>query len=330
MKKYIFIILGLIVCTFCAYFPLERSIEKNAQRITEEDSIKNREEAISQLDGIFKDVGSTDFGCVLYYNFLPSLDSVSDTERDNLYLFGDLNNNNSFSEAKALYRISKGAIQGLKKSQLYSIVDYIIRDNNINGVQKFTQPINGNKSYYDDIWGTGWAIGYAHRISDDSYMCYLIHPDKVGFFNSNNATNYEMNKAIELAFDSYTNKNSHLYRYLSNNNIQKFAALVSDRIGTPMYHFTEDSTFVDTYVTTDTIKLDNSAIVSIARSHVRKYDLHFSSDNTYFIKMSYINKHRANLITSLSVFGGVLVLILLILLYMYYNKLKNVNHTENH
>lgn len=326
MKKYIYIVIVLIGCTLIAYFPLEMSIEKNAQSKIEEDSVQYRLETIQQLDEIFKGKEIGGFGCVLYYNFIPNYISTTPQNLGGIYSSDEGEKLFQFHELKTLYMLSPSVdleninMQGLNDAIMLNNADIGERDN-------LFKPINGNqRKVKDGFWQSGWAIGYAVRIDDESYAYQIIHPNIVGSLNGT-MTSFEISEALESTLNYYlTNRRSQYYGYINDEYVSDFMRLALCRIGASLYHFENDSTIGQGYYAFDCIDVGNSRVY-ITCSNKKGYILKYCNEFDGQVKSFYIEEHCERLIMIISIVLGVLFFLLVILLIINVKERKRINQT---
>ena len=323
IKRIIFVILGFIACVPCAYFPLEQNIEKDAQRIIEEDSIKYREEAIHRLDSVFERTGKDNFGCILYYNMLPNYEYVPNSKRNEVFPNKEVNELQQLSDLNTIYHLSP------KIEEIFEEVEYRQMLNsiwlaNIDRGERALKPLDGYKKKQRlSFWQSGWVIGYAQRTSEDSYSCFLVYPYMVGYYGSENASSVEISDEIESALDFFTNnKKSFVYGYILDKNIHEFRTLATrDGLGAGLFSYIED-TSKKQYGMSDCIS-NGTRRVYIKSSLTRDYVLKYCNEWDEQTKNNYIIGHRNKLIQILGIIIGTLTLLLIILLCVYY-KMKRI------
>ena len=110
-----------------------------------------------------------------------------------------------------------------------------------------------------------------------------------------------------------------MYGYITDDNFQVFKTLASNELGARLYSFKEDNT--DRQIHSFNI-INESNRVYITSSHYRTYKLRYCNDYDESTKSMYISEHRNNLIVILLVFGVTLILILILILYTNYIRLK--------
>lgn len=80
MKK-ILLVLLLMVGVAIAYFPLKKQIPVDADAFLKEDSIKNRNLAMQQIDSVFKSGRSGKIVTPLYHDFNPHYELLSSSQK---------------------------------------------------------------------------------------------------------------------------------------------------------------------------------------------------------------------------------------------------------
>lgn len=328
MKKLIYCILGLIVCNFIAYFPLEKRIEYNAKKAVEDDSAKYREEAIHTIDSIFDKYEGTNFGCVLYYNMLPNFQFVPDSKRDEVFPNKELNELRNLSDLNSIYCISPDVVKELETTEIRTVQNSIWLAN-IDRGERGIKPLNGYKAKQPaGFWQSGWAIGYVHRKSEDSYSCFIVYPSMVGFFDDNPHSSIEISEYIEDALDYLVNdRKSFLRGYVSNKYIFDYLSLATrESIGARLNHFEEDNTEIRFGGISDCISYNNCRVY-IRSTKTKTYTLKYCNDYDEGSIRYYVNEHNERLIKVLSLIGGGLTIILIILLFVNYQRRKKVNRT---
>lgn len=332
MKKYIYIVLILIASTFAAYFPIEMSIRKDAQLKIEEDSVKYREEAIRELDKIFEGKGfdgkgAGGFGCVLYYNYIPNYALTSLTGLGRYYNDKEFVRLFRLNELKKVYKLSPNA--DMNNVNMQRINDAIMLGNaDIGERDNLFKPLNGNNMIKaaNGIWQSGWAIGYADRIDEDSYVCFIIHPDWVGS-TSGSMNNYEISKALESTLDFYlNNKRSNYYGYIDNKSVSDFMSLALARIGARLNHFENDSTLCMNYNAIDYINIGTSN-VHITCSNKKGYKLKYCNEYDKVTKDRYIEESRNKVTTAFFIAISILLIFLVVLLVFNARVHKRIKQT---
>ena len=103
------------------------------------------------------------------------------------------------SELGSLYRLSPNL--DLESIELRKIINSILFTN-IDRGEAYFKPLDGHKSKQpQSFWQIGWAVGYTMRESEDSYSCYILHPNLIGYYEKENVSNMEISNAIEEALD---------------------------------------------------------------------------------------------------------------------------------
>ena len=325
MKKFIYIVSVLIVCNFILYFPLENRIENDAIKRIEQDSAMYREEAIQTLDSIFENYEGSNFGCVLYYNMLPSYELVPSSKINEAFPNKELNKLNRLSELNSIYRISPDVVKGLEKTEIGTILNSVWLAN-IDRGERGIIPLNGYKTKQSvSFWQSGWAIGYVHRNSEDSYSCFLVYPSMVGFLDDKPHNSKELNECIENALDFLVNnRKSFINGYVSDDYIYDYMSLAKrERIGAKLNHFEEDSTQIQYGSINDCIA-NSKCRVYIGSTKAKTYVLRYCNDYDEANMNFYISEHRKVLIMILSISGLILTLILIVLLFINFKRRKKV------
>ena len=327
MKKYICIVLGLMVCAVLTFIPFECIIEKDASREIEEDSLRNREIAVHQLDSIFGGFGGG-FGCVLYYNILPNYKLVPNTERIKYFPNRELNKLDRLSELNTLYVLSSDVEEELNNLDCTSLLNSIWLAN-IDRGGKGIKPLDGRKTRQEEtVWQSGWLIGYAIRNSEDSYSYFFVYPRTVGYIGTEHVDDIEISNQIENVLDFFVhNKKSFVNGSILDENIHKFWELVNrNNLGARLYSFEEDSTKRFIGGINDCISNSNRRVF-IRSTKSRTYTLEYCNEYDEAYRQKYVSEHRSGLIQILSVIVGILVIILIVLLCAYHYERKKRNLT---
>lgn len=332
MKKYINIILILISLTIFAYFPIDMSIRKDAQLKIEEDSAKYHEEAIHALDKVFerrgaKEKGLEAFGCVLYYNFIPNYILTPPTGLG--WAYNNVESIKLFrlNELKKIYKLSPNV--DLNNINMQSVGDAImLRNADIGERDNLFKPINGNNRLKasNGFWQSGWAIGYADRKDEDSYVCYIIYPDWVGS-KSGIMSDYEISKALEGTLDFFINDSKSLfYGFIDEEAVNDFMLLAQSRIGARLSHFENDSTISSYSSLVDYIGIGTS-LVHVTHNDQKVFKLKYCNDYDAQTKSMYIEEHRENVVKAISIIISVLLVTLIVLLILNAKERRKINET---
>lgn len=325
--KYIYIILGIIVCVSLSYFPINLCIEKRAQLIIEEDSIKYREEAIHNLEKAFEGKGydykgTGGFGCLLYHNYNPNFVSTSLHELGNPYDDEKTIDLLQLDEVKKLYRISYSAV--FERTDMRMLINTISTHNyDIGERNNLYMPLNGlKKKATSGIRQSGWAIGFAQKIDEESYRIVIVHPLLIGSF-MNSMSEYEISDAVESALNYYlTNKKSQYYGFVNDKSVFDFMKLALRNVGSRLYHFEiVDSVSKKFHFPIDYVTC-NSNRIYITSSYERIYKLQYNNSLDSWCKQNYIMVHRNNLIKIISIIICILFCLLILLLTIIIKKHK--------
>lgn len=327
MKKYIYIVYSLIFITLVASIPMTMSIRKDAEQKIMEDSIKFRKNAIKELDRIFKEnsyngSATGGFGCVLYYNFVPNfkLTSLGNLKKP----FINLYNNDDFlryNELKSIYAISSNAfdkkytMQGLHDKMMFSNIDLGEHDN-------LSKPLNGNNRWIADEgpFQSGWAFGYANRIDEDSYECYIVHPSMVGSTHGSLSLN-DIGRVLYNSLDYYLNdKRSQFYGCINKKSTNGFMQLAL-RNDLDNDTTERNNLYPDDYVSNDLGR------VYISTSKWKKYKVKYNNEFDAEKKRAYIKEHNNNLLIVLSIIVAVLLSIVLVLNIFHAKELKRLKQS---
>lgn len=323
MKK-ILLVLLLMAGVAIAYYPLKKQIPVDADAFLKEDSIKNRDLAMHQLDSVFKSGRYGKIVTPLYHNFKPHFELLSSSQKSKVDKKNELNQLYSFKPEN--YIDWEYPLHALG-------VD--IRFENSQRGEKRCEPLKGGNYY--GIWQSGWALGCAKMVSGGRYICYIVIPYMVGYLSQSESFYYDfkptIREALNTAYDFYTqNEQSDFVNFINKDNLEVFLSLSSERpspINANNYILkrieNEKSDFVwDNHgVYEGTNYMYNRYIrVYICMAYCTTYKIEYDSESANLEKKWYIESHEEDLdqcfIISEIALG--VILILLIMTYIIQRK----------
>lgn len=315
MKK-ILLVLFLIVCVAVAYIPLNNQIPSDAEEFLKEDSIKNEDLAIHQIDSMFKGSRSGKIVSVLYHNFNPKYELLTSAQKSKI---------DKKNELYQLYRFKPEHLTNWASPLEVLCID--IRMENSQRGKEWGDPLNGGSFY--GIWQSGWALGCAKRISGDKYICYLVIPYLVGYIRQSDSFLYEfkptIREALNTAYDFYTkNEQSDFINFLGPDHLDKFMSFVQPRIDVNNYtievveNVKSDFEYANPGVFEGTNYMYNGYIrVYIGMAYHTTFQLKYNKEFASWDKENYIKQQEEKLKERIISIECVLGL-LLILFVIYY------------
>lgn len=325
MKK-IFLVILLMAGIAIAYIPLKKKIFIDAKSFLLEDSIRNRNLAVHQLDSIFN---GRKIVTPLYYNFNPKYELISPSQKSKI------DKNNEFHQ---LYYFRPEHLLNLE-SPLHVLGCDIRMENFQRGKEQY-EPLNGGNFY--GIWQSGWAFGCSKQISEEKYICYMIIPYMVGYFRQNYSFFYEfqptIREALNSAYDFYTkNEQSDFLNFIKNDNLEKFMALTcetSSPINANNYTFEKvenersDFEFANPGVFDGTDYMYNSYIrVYIGMACHTTYQLKYNQEFALRDKERYIDQHEQKLQNYLIIVESILGIVFAFFVFLYIKSRRKAQKT---
>ena len=328
MKK-ILLVLLLMVGVAIAYFPLKKQIPVDADAFQKEDSIKNRNLAMQQIDSVFKSGRSGKIVTPLYHDFNPHYELLSSSQKSKV---------DKKNELYQLYNFRPEQLTNWEYP-LHVLGLDISMENSQRG-KEWYEPLKGGNYY--GIWQSGWALGCAKMISGEKYICYMVIPYMVGYLRQSESYYYEfkptIREALNTAYDFYTkNEQSDFVNFIDKDNLEAFMSLTSETsspINTNNYSFKKieneksDFEWANPGVFEGTSYMYNGYIrVYICMAYCTTYALKYDSKWAEWEKKHYIESHEKELDKRIIISEIALSIILILLIVVYIIQRKKSKET---
>ena len=316
MKKILLVVL-LMAGVAIAYHPIKKQILVDADNYIKEDSIRNRNLAIHQLDSIFN---GRKIVAPLYHDFKTHYELLSASQKSNI------------DKKNKLYQLYEFRPEHfINWDNPIHVLNAEIRIRNSDRGKDWNEPLNGGAIY--GIFQSGWAIGCAKQVSNDKYICYLIIPYMVGYLKQNEGFYDYIKPTIEevlhQAYDFYTTDDRYnLSNFIAEGNLGTFMTLtsrMSSSIIANNYSMKIVANDDNDFKWADEAAYNGTGYwynrffrVYISMCYMTSYQLKYHSDLASSDKEMYIEEHEKELDTQIIIAEIILgsILILLVVIYI--------------